>query len=565
MIPQNIEKKHILKAIEEIERYGIQQGRKSRGFSLQYNGKDYPPKYVISLANKYANGEELDSEEFSGGDESNKFLKKRGFSIKDIEPKTFAEKRMKEAAITRARRTTHNQRCKKCKQTITKLLEKIYGKVEKSPKFEVGTLPEDYKDTPYYNKLKEIYQALQEHRGFKAFVKVRTLPRCDLYVPEPGFIFEYDESQHFTLPRKIALKHYPNDLKLGFDKERWMALCEKINEKDKTPPYREEQRTWYETIRDFLPAIRGFKPTVRVFMKDFQWCSLDPESLKDVIKFRELIENKQHKLYGWWVATVLIKSNERYSNEERLKVTSQVVDLVSNDTEGDGVILFPGGWFDTGKQEAKSLYKLAEASIKHITSKKKRNIIICLGIDGRLHRFPKDQIGIAISKKGIEAIGRKFHPIRDKKRFIEAAKSHLEKEENKSRTFELNGKKYFMCVCYDSFGIKHNSIPKMGVDAVLDLVHGFYPKGEGGSGTGNFARHGLAGASNQWKCPVFCATVFFRREIPETFPSGVYWDKGNTYSPKCTNEAIRVNPSRIENIKVKEGKVCVRVYDLEAI
>lgn len=564
MIPKNIKREHVIKAIEEIEISGFPAARASRKFLLEYNGKDYPPKYVLSIANKYANGKKLTPDDLGGGRETNRFLQNLGFEIRS---KTAGEKIIRAEPIRKQKeiplKKGHKESCKKCKETIKKLLEKIYGEVKDSPKFDVGTLPEDFKDTPYYGKLTEIYKALQDYRRFQKLVKYPKLYPSDLFVPDPGFIFEYDESQHFTLPRKIALEHYPENLKLGFDKKRWIELCERIHKRDndKKTPQRDEQRAWYETIRDFLPAIKGFKPTVRVFMKDFQWCSLDPESPKDVIKFRELIGNKQQKLYGWWVATVLIKSNERYSNEERLKVTSQVVDLVSNDTEGDGVIIFPGGWFDTGKQEAKSVYEWAEASIKCIISKKKRNIIICLGIDGRLHRFPRDQIGIAISKRGIEAIGRKFHPTREEKRFIEPAESHLEKEENKSRTFELNGKKYFMCVCYDSFGIKHNSIPKMGVDAVLDLVHGFYPKGEGVSGTGNFARHGLAGASNQWKCPVFCATVFFRREIPETFPSGVYWDRGNTHSPKCTYETIRLNQSREENIKVKEGKVSVRIYN----
>jgi hypothetical protein len=38
-----------------------------------------------------------------------------------------------------------------------------------------------------------------------------------------------------------------------------------------------------------LPAIEGFKPTVRVFMKDLQWCSLDPDNPSDVEKFKALI------------------------------------------------------------------------------------------------------------------------------------------------------------------------------------------------------------------------------------------------------------------------------------
>jgi biotin operon repressor len=56
MIPQNITKEHILKAIQEIDKNGVPEERLSTKYYLQYNGKNYPPKYTISLANKYANG-----------------------------------------------------------------------------------------------------------------------------------------------------------------------------------------------------------------------------------------------------------------------------------------------------------------------------------------------------------------------------------------------------------------------------------------------------------------------------------------------------------------------------
>ena len=115
------------------------------------------------------------------------------------------------------------------------------------------------------------------------------LPHCDFFIPNPGFILEFDESQHFTLPRKIALERYPDDLKMGFSRERWMMLCQRIDSKDNDPPYRDEQRAWYDTLRDFLPAIKGLKPTVRLFARDFVWCSLDPDDPSDVRRFKNLL------------------------------------------------------------------------------------------------------------------------------------------------------------------------------------------------------------------------------------------------------------------------------------
>ena len=84
-IPKNITKDHIINAIADIENrmVVIPINRKSRQYSIHYKGKYYPPKFVISQANKHANGEFYDSNLFGGGYESNEFLRKKGFEISD--------------------------------------------------------------------------------------------------------------------------------------------------------------------------------------------------------------------------------------------------------------------------------------------------------------------------------------------------------------------------------------------------------------------------------------------------------------------------------------------------
>ena len=69
-----------------------------------------------------------------------------------------------------------------------------------------------------------------------------------------------------------------------------MMLCERINSKDNNPPYRDEQRAWYDTLRDFLPALIGFKPTIRLFTWDFVWCSLDPDNPSDIRRFKNILK-----------------------------------------------------------------------------------------------------------------------------------------------------------------------------------------------------------------------------------------------------------------------------------
>ena len=68
MIPDNISKDNILNALEEIHKEGIPDNRQSEKYLLLHNDFFYPPKYVISIANRFANGKELDSSEFSGGE-----------------------------------------------------------------------------------------------------------------------------------------------------------------------------------------------------------------------------------------------------------------------------------------------------------------------------------------------------------------------------------------------------------------------------------------------------------------------------------------------------------------
>ncbi|WLV25871.1 HNH endonuclease signature motif containing protein [Aciduricibacillus chroicocephali] len=80
-IPKNIKREHIIQAMQKIEGEEVPERRKSTRFNLCYEGKYYPPKYVISIANIFANGEEYPPTNFSGGDETNRFLNNIGFII----------------------------------------------------------------------------------------------------------------------------------------------------------------------------------------------------------------------------------------------------------------------------------------------------------------------------------------------------------------------------------------------------------------------------------------------------------------------------------------------------
>ena len=75
MIPKNLTHQTILDAIKEADKDGIPSDRQSTKWDVLYENNKYPPKYLISLANKFLNGVELSPKKFSGGPEANEFLK----------------------------------------------------------------------------------------------------------------------------------------------------------------------------------------------------------------------------------------------------------------------------------------------------------------------------------------------------------------------------------------------------------------------------------------------------------------------------------------------------------
>ncbi len=80
----NITKDQIIKAINEIDQNpNLRVGRASSTYDLFFNGKYYPPKLVVGIANRFANGIELKPNEFDGGENTQTFelLKRHGFVI----------------------------------------------------------------------------------------------------------------------------------------------------------------------------------------------------------------------------------------------------------------------------------------------------------------------------------------------------------------------------------------------------------------------------------------------------------------------------------------------------
>ena len=388
MIPKHITTAHIEEAIRLIIRDGVPPRRRSRGYCLGSNGEHLPPKYTIALAHEVATGALLPWDQFNGGRESNEFLRRRGFAVNECEchgsvrdpPDVAAHP----ASVRRARTSPsapHSERCHACKIRVGQLLERIYGACVLDHRFSWQTGLAAYAGTPIDPLLRDVAGVLEGYRGYGVgtFVHSQMLAGCDYWVPDPGFIVEFDESQHFTSPRKLALAVYADRHPLGFAARRWLELCEQHDARDNDPAFRDEQRAWYDTLRDLVPSIMGLQPTVRLYARDRVWCSLDLDSNEDRKRFSDLIHGCGSRSRRTTVA-IRCRTAQPESHLRAALVFPQIAVRSSNgvppngpgaqqpdvptadsfDGEAIDFVLFPEGYVSaTDQGRAESLRKLA--------------------------------------------------------------------------------------------------------------------------------------------------------------------------------------------------------------
>ncbi len=186
----------------------------------------------------------------------------------------------------------HSAHCRACKERVRELLTAIYGECRVNQSFPWSAQPEDYANTPIGNLLEQIRAALADLRGHRDFIRSAQIPPCDYFIPDPPFILEFDESQHFSRARLVSLSLYPDNMEQGFALAHWKELCRKIDAQDDTPVDRDERRAWYDTLRDLVPIVHSFKPTARIFSEAFEWCRLDASAPHELKAFRTLLQDR---------------------------------------------------------------------------------------------------------------------------------------------------------------------------------------------------------------------------------------------------------------------------------
>jgi very-short-patch-repair endonuclease len=264
--------------------------RPAQNTFLLFEGKRYPAKFTRGLCYEIATGDKLNSNDYSGGMETVRFFRALGFSVeynrKVIDKQNNYEIEQKTNDVDT--KEGKNSSPKVQKYFLRRFLERQFECVETEAKFDWLTVP-DYASMDA--TLKTIYDNLKKHlvtakrhliskEGYKDFSTPDHKLTCDFFIASKDLIIEYDERQHFTEQRAKSLAHYPSDLNFGFDIDKWREACRNIKAVDLDPIYRDEQRAFYDSVRDIL-AVRNGMTIIRVKHGDYD---LESESGKKAIE-----------------------------------------------------------------------------------------------------------------------------------------------------------------------------------------------------------------------------------------------------------------------------------------
>jgi very-short-patch-repair endonuclease len=241
---------HVERACRRVLKDGVPAGRKARSTFLVFEGQQLPAKYVLGLAYELATGRTLGPDDYTGGPISGAILERLGFQVLHG-PVPRSNDRIRPGVPLPAPLPARAG-----KAGLLDALRARFGDVSTEETFAWlrvparDVLPAD---------LARIRRALVAHRGFDTFDTPGHRLRCDFFLPSARAIVEVDERQHFTPARAVALRNYAPGINLGFDEACWIEECERIAAVDPSPPHRDEQRAYYDSVRDLLASKRGIR------------------------------------------------------------------------------------------------------------------------------------------------------------------------------------------------------------------------------------------------------------------------------------------------------------------
>lgn len=252
------------------------------------------------------------------------------------------------------------------------------------------------------------------------------------------------------------------------------------------------------------------------------------------------------------ICTAIIQiSQDNWDNiQNSLKVSflSEVLQSISKSTD---ILILPAGFINSGYSPASSIIKDYELQITNLIKDNCKELVICMGIDGK---NKKEQLAIAVDKSGIISVARKFHHMDNS---VQLASTAFDTELNHQRYFDIKGKRTYLAVCYDIFGISRNNLRnEVNCDFIVGVIHGFGKSG----GDSDFARKGLAGAAKQWNVKAYASAVFSNSRNPTNWTSGVVWKHGDKSVKDFTYNDIKIK-SDLNILKTNLADVYIRYYE----
>ncbi|WP_316633510.1 AAA family ATPase [uncultured Flavobacterium sp.] len=282
--PNDITSEHILKAIEKIEKENISLIPPTR-WEVLINGKNYPPKEVMRYAHQQMNGEKI--WDYGGGEATNKYLKKMGFNVSDIQNNPVKE-------IIRKYKYYINEGGLKGEEYKWNLLAKFKGR----PNPNVSNFYEEIKSINFANLIYPIGQAVIKH-----IAQDRTEPYKDCF--KVLFDENIDLTQRVKYFNEETLKIYrqivPEEKFSHHQDERTMATFLTYYNPDKYTLYKHSFYQKYCVLLDIKPQKKGKKyvhylELLNDFIDDY---IKDDQELIDLIKSKiplNSFEDTHHKM-----------------------------------------------------------------------------------------------------------------------------------------------------------------------------------------------------------------------------------------------------------------------------
>ncbi|NCC99693.1 MAG: hypothetical protein EOL95_08365 [Bacteroidia bacterium] len=185
------------------------------------------------------------------------------------------------------------------------------------------------------------------------------------------------------------------------------------------------------------------------------------------------LQTKKPKVKSISIRTALIQipldNWDDIANSDKFDLLSNILSHLTSETD---ILILPAGFLNSRNKQPETIFDETEKELTKLIKKYNDKLFVCFGIDGR-HKT--DQLALTISKDGIIAVARKFHHMDDS---INLADNPFSLEHNKQRHFLIKGKRPYLAVCYDIFGISKFKLDnESNCDFIIGVIHGFGSSG----------------------------------------------------------------------------------------